>query len=259
MKKLLKALLAFVLIAGLTACSSGGGSDASVAKKTVEITVGISPDYPPYESLDTDNNIVGFDADMVALFPSYLNTDDTEYVFTWKQMAFENIITQIQGDQVELGIAGFTYDEERKVEWSKPYAGTSQVAVVAADSDIKTLADLEGKTLAAQTSTTGEEAAKGVKNAKVVSVSNVQEIFTSLTAKQYDAVIVDRSVAINYANAQGFVILEEPLMDEKNYIVAKEGNKEMIELINKAIDAFVASDDYKKLCEKYEIAPVETE
>ncbi|MBO6046639.1 MAG: transporter substrate-binding domain-containing protein [Erysipelotrichaceae bacterium] len=259
MKKLLKALLAFALIACMTACSSGGSSDASSAKKTVEITVGISPDYPPYESLDTNNEIVGFDADMVALFPSYLNTDDTEYVFTWKQMAFENIVTQIQGDQVELGIAGFTYDAERKVAWSQPYAGTSQVAVVAADSDIKTLKDLEGKTLAAQTSTTGETAAKEVKNAKVVSVTNVQEIFTALTAKQYDAVIVDRSVALNYAKAQGFKILEEPLMDEKNYIVAKEGNDEMIALVNKAIAAFIASDDYKKLCEKYEIAPVETE
>jgi len=256
MKKLMKVLLALAMMAGLAACGSSSSS-TSTEKNTVEIVVAVSPDYPPYESLDTDNNIVGFDADMVALFPGYLNTGDTEYVFTWKQMNFENIITQIQGGQAQIGISGFTYDEKREVEWSKPYAGSKEVAVVAADSDIKTLKDLEGKTIAAQTSTTGEEAAKGIKDAKVVSVANVQEIFTSLTAKQYDAVVVDQAVGTNYADAQGFRILEEPLVDESNFIIAKKGDTDTITLINKAIDAFIASDDYQTLCDKYGIAAAE--
>ena len=46
-------------------------------------------------------------------------------------------------------------------------------------------------------------------------------------------------------------MLEESLLDEENYIIAKEGNTEMIDLINKALDAFLASDDYDKLCDQY--------
>ena len=116
---------------------------------------------------------------------------------------------------------------------------------------------LEGKTVAAQSGSTGEKAAKEIKNANVVSVTNVQEIFSSLTSKQYDAVVVDLAVAQNYIKEQGFVMLEESLLDEKNYIIAKEGNDEMIDMINKCIDKFLASDDYKTLCEKYGLKQLE--
>lgn len=258
MKKLLKGLLVFAMALTVTACGSQEPADeAQSDKKVVEIKVAVSPDYPPYESLDTSGNIVGFDADMVALFPSYLNDDTTEYKFVWQQMDFTQIVTQIQGGQADLGIAGFTYSSDRVVAWSDPYAITSQVAVVAEGSDIKTLKDLEGKTLAAQTSTTGEDAAKGVKDAKVVSVDNAQQIFESLKSNQYDAVIVDYSVALNYVKNQGFVMLDEPLLDENNFIIAKEGNTEMIDIVNKALEKFVASDDYQKLCDKWDIKPLQ--
>ena len=122
---------------------------------------------------------------------------------------------------------------------------------------MKTVKDLEGKTIAAQSGSTGEKAAKEIKNANVVSVTNVQEIFSSLTSKQYDAVVVDLAVAQNYVKEQNFVMLEESLLDEKNYIIAKEGNDEMIDMINKCIDKFLASDDYKTLCEKYGLKQLE--
>lgn len=251
MKKLLKGLLVCAMALTVTAC--GGGETKENTNKTVkEINVAVSPDYAPYESLDKDGEtIIGFDADMVALFPSYLNDDNTEYKFVWHQMNFDNIVTQVQAGQVDLGISGFTYDKERKVAWSNPYTATAQVAVVNKDSNIKTIKDLEGKTIAAQSGATGEKAAKSIKNAKVVSVTNVQEIFSALTSKQYDAVVVDLAVAQNYVKEQGFIMLEESLLDEQNFIIAKEGNQEMVDLVNKALDKFLASDDYKTLCEKY--------
>lgn len=251
MKKLLKGLLVCAMALTVTAC--GGSETKENTNKTVkEINVAVSPDYAPYESLDKDGEtIIGFDADMVALFPTYLNDDTTEYKFVWHQMAFENIVTGVQAGQYDLGISGFTYDKKRKVAWSNPYTATAQVAVVNKDSDIKSVKDLEGKTIAAQSGATGETAAKSIKNAKVVSVTNVQEIFSALTSKQYDAVVVDLAVAQNYVKEQGFVMLEESLLDEQNYIIAKKGNQEMIDLVNKALDQFLASDDYKTLCEKY--------
>jgi len=251
MKKLLKGLLVAAMALTVTACG-GQEKETTTDKKVVEINVAVSPDYAPYESLDKDGKtIIGFDADMVALFPNYLNDDNTEYKFTWHSMNFENIVTQVQNGQVDLGISGFTYDEKREVSWSNPYTATAQVAVVNKDSNIKSVKDLEGKTIAAQSGATGETAAKSIKNAKVVSVTNVQEIFSSLTSKQYDAVVVDLAVAQNYVKEQGFVMLDESLLDEQNFIIAKKDNQEMIDLVNKALEKFLASDDYKTLCEKY--------
>ncbi len=78
-----------------------------------------------------------------------------------------------------------------------------------------------------------------------------KKFLSALTSHQYDAVVVDLAVAQNYVKEQGFVMLEESLLDEKNYIIAKEGNEDMINLVNKALDQFLASDDYTQLCEKY--------
>ena len=77
------------------------------------------------------------------------------YKLEFKQMDFDNIVTQLQGSQIDLGISGFTYDKERVVEWSNPYTATAQVAVLPKDSKIASAKDLEGKKIAAQTGATG--------------------------------------------------------------------------------------------------------
>ena len=279
MKKLLVALLALVMVAGCSSATDEAtvevteenveevveeivdevSEDATVTE-AVEITVGISPDYPPYESLTTDGEIVGFDADMVKLFEQYLTEEEgVEYTITFVQMDFDNIITQIQGDQVDLGISGFTYDDERVVEWSNPYLGTAHVAIVPAGSELASLDDLAGKKLAAQTGTTGEIAANEVEGAEVTGLKNAQDIMKCLGANQYDAAILDSGVAKEYASTGKFTILDGTLMDEKNFVIAKQGNTEIIEKINKCIEKFLASDDYAKMCEEYDLVPLTAE
>lgn len=257
MKKMMKAVAALGMAATLVAC--GGGQQPKADDNANVLTIGISPDYKPYEYLDKNNEMQGFDIDMVALFEGYLSEEGEDITLEFKQMDFDNIITQIQGDQVDLGISGFTYSEDRKVEWSNPYLGTSQVAVLPADSDIASVEDLKGKSLVAQTGATGEEAAKEVEDAEVTGLKNVQDIMNALSAHQYDAAIVDLGVAKNYVANGEFKMLEESLMDEKNYIIAKEGNKEVIDKMNKCIEKFLASEEYKEMCEKYDLSPLETE
>ena len=257
MKKFVKVALAAVMAVSVL----GVSSTSVMAKKSNKevITVGISPDYKPYESLNKKNKMVGFDIDMVKWFGKYLSKEEGKKVtFQFKQMDFDNIVTQLQGDQVDLGISGFTYSEDRKVEWSEPYLGSSQVAVVPNGSDITSVDQLEGKSLVAQTGATGEKAAKDVKDAQVTGLKNVQDIMNALSANQYDAAIVDLGVAKNYVKSDEFKMLDESLMDEQNYIIAKKGNTDMIEKMNTCIKKFLASDDYAKLCKKYDLSPLET-
>ena len=54
-------------------------------------------------------------------------------------------------------------------------------------------------------------------------------------------------------------MIEEPLVDEKNYIIAKQGNTEIIDLMNTCIEKFIASDEYTALCEEYGLTPVTAE
>ena len=239
-KKIVKVALAFAMTLSLVGL---GSQQVSAKDETETITVGISPDYKPYESLTKKNKMVGFDIDMVSHFQKYLSEEEGHTVkFKYKKMDFDNIITQINGGQVDVGISGFTYSKKRKVEWSDPYTKTGQVAVVAADSDMSSVDDLKDKKLVAQTGSTGEEAAKEQ---------------SSDTTGLKDAAVVDSAVAKEYASSGEYKVLDGSLKDEKNYIVAKKGNKKMIKKINKAIKEFKSSDDYQKLCDKYGVLPLD--
>lgn len=245
MKKLCKLSLVVAVLVGLTGCGSEVDSDVTT------ITIGTSPDYAPYESLDLDGNIVGFDPDMVEILESYLNEGDTKYALEFLPMSFDNIVSQLQGDQIDLGISGFTYKAERKVEWSIPYTATSQVVVVNTNSSITSIDELTGKVIGAQTAATGEDAANLIADATVITLSDMQLLFEGLNSNNYDAIVVDLAVANEYVANAGFVKLDGSLMDEENFIVAKEGNTDLIELINEALEKFINSEHYDELTDLY--------
>ena len=71
MKKLITTLFILMLILTLSACKTNESNT---------ILVGISPDYPPYESLTVDGEMVGFDIDMTNLFSKYLKEEGYDYV-----------------------------------------------------------------------------------------------------------------------------------------------------------------------------------
>lgn len=267
MKKLLMLGLSLVM---LTACSSTPTNtdkqdtptvspetqevawDSSLVQENI-ISIGVSPDYPPYESLDTSNQLVGFDIEFMEAIKNIIDVGEGKYTIEWVSMDFSTIISAIQMDQVDLGVAGFTYDAERDVLFSTPYTKSAAVVVVNEGSDIKTLDDIKGKSIAAQLGSTGETAAKGVEGAEVTSIANVNIMMESLKNNAYDAVIIDKPVAENFVKNAGFVMLEEPIQNDDTYVIAKKGNDLLMDKVNSAIEEFMQTEEYQKLLEKWEL------
>lgn len=259
MKKLVKIAAAMIMTCTvLTGCSSKGDNNSQanatwedqLGKKGV-IAIGISPDYPPYESLDANGNMEGFDIDMIAELQKYLGTQDAPYEIEWVQMSFDTIISSVQTGQVDLGVAGFTYDPDRDVLFSDPYMESGQVALVNPDSPIKTIEDLKNKKIGAQLGATAEKAANSIEGADVQAVSSVNVLVESLKSNALDAVIVDIPVAKGYVKNAGFVMLDEVLIDESTSIITAKNNDKLMEKVNEAVQSFKASDAYNELKEKW--------
>lgn len=245
MKKLLKLMLVAMMVFTVAGC--GGGSKDE--KQT--ILIGISPDYPPYESLDGDK-MVGFDVDMTKELFKIMNDNGCNYDYEFKQMSFDTISTSINSDQIDLGISGFTYHEDwENVIWSDKYNDSKQVALVAADSPIQSAADLEGKNIGAQLSSTGEQCANDINGANVKAVKDVKVLVETLNSGGIDAVILDEAVAKNYAKDSKYRMINESLLEEENLILAKKGNEDLMKDINKALKEFLKSDKYTELKEKW--------
>ena len=253
MKKLLICLLILLTTASLLGCQTKVDDTAKTwtdqLKSTDKIVIGISPDYPPFESLTTDNQIEGFDIDMINTLISYL-ADNMEIEFA--QMEFSTIVTAVQTGQVDIGLSGFTYDADRDVIFSEPYLSSAQVVLVKSDSTITSIADLSGKTVGAQLGTTGEEAANGIEGVtEVISFNDTLVGLESLNNNIIDAFVTDLAVATNYESTGNYVVLDEPLLDESMSIIIKNGNDLLAAKINELISQFTVSEEYQTLITKW--------
>lgn len=250
MKKLVKLLLVGLMSLTCVACGNNDKEDQTWTDQLIkegELLVAISPDYPPYGSIDENGNLIGFDIDMAEEIGKILGVK-----IVWDQMSFEATIDAVQLGQVDCGISGYTYDAERQVLFSDYYLKSKQVVLVKKDAGITTSADLNGKYVGAQLGTTGENCAKAIEGANVDVNKDAKLLVESLKAGQLDAVVIDVLVAQNYAaNDSSLTILEESLLDEENGIILPTTNKLLLEKLNEAIATFKASEAYTTLKNKW--------
>ena len=218
-----------------------------------KLIVGICSDYPPFESLDDEGNIVGFDADMAKYIGSVIvDSNGKPYEVEFVNMDFHNIISALQLSQVDLGIAAFSYSPERKCAFSDPYYSSAQVVAVRADSDFNTIEDLKGKLVVAGEGTVGFQAAsEKIEGAEITSAGgSYLTMFEMVRTGQCDAIVADGTVAQTYVDNGGFKIIDTLTSDEL-CIAVKEGNDVLVEAVNKAIEQFNASGKYNELRETW--------
>lgn len=253
MKKLAIYLLILLTAAALVGCQSKVDDTPKTwvdqLKTPTKLVIGISPDYPPFESLTTDGQIEGFDIDMINALMTYL---EEEIELEFAQMEFATIVTAVQTGQVDIGLSGFTYDADRDVIFSTPYLASAQVVIVKQGSAITSINDLSEKTVGVQLGTTGEEAANSIEGTKeVVSFNDTLVGLESLKNGIIDAFVTDLAVAKNYETTGEYVVLEETLLDESVSIIIKNENDLLADKINELIEQFVESDTYQTLIDKW--------
>src|SRR5512141_1690873 len=147
---LLSVLVAISLL--LSACSAGAGAKAKVRVATEAA-------YPPFETVDEQTkNLVGFDIDLMNAIAK-----NQGFEVEYKNTPFDSVLAGIGTCQFDAAISAITITEERgkKMNFSSPYINAGQVTTVRIDNTtINGPADLKGKTIGVQLSTTGEIEAK---------------------------------------------------------------------------------------------------
>ncbi len=116
-----------------------------------ELQVGTSSTYPPYEFLNTDGNLAGFDIDLMEAIGDKMGKK-----IVWTDTgSFDMLIPAIITEKLELIISGISATEERakRVLFSDIYEKSTGAFITALDSDIKGLEDLKGKVAAVQLGT----------------------------------------------------------------------------------------------------------
>lgn len=259
MKKAISVFMISILIIGLlAACGTStektSGSSAGEEKKV--LTMGTSADYPPFEYVETatSDEIIGFDIDLANLIAGELG-----YEVEVKDMDFNGLIGAIQADRVDFVMAGMTPTDERKesVDFSDVYYTAKHMIVSAKDSNIKSIDDLEGKTVGVQLASIQEGEAEKIGETvkiKVEKRTRIPELVQEIKAGRIDAAIIEDTVAEGYfknnPDLAGFTIEEENEEDAGSAIAFPKGSK-LTEEFNKVLKEKMENGEVEKLVVKW--------
>lgn len=249
MKKILAIVLSLIMITCIFAFTSCN-KDEKVLKMAT------SAGFPPYEYYENEK-ITGIDVEIAEAICEKLG-----YTLQVEDMKFNAVIDSVQSGGCDVGIAGITVTDKRleSVNFSTSYATGVQVIIVNEGSDITGPADLAGKKIGVQLSTTGDIYASeefgldenGNDNGLVIKYNYGSEAISALQGGAVDAVIIDNEPAKSFVNArEDLVILETEYIVEEYAIAVSKENTELLEDINAAIDALIADGTIDKILAKY--------
>jgi len=259
MKRFLVVLLGLILVVGVMGCSNSGGNDKQGKAKTTfdqitakgKIVVGTSADYKPFEYIDQDGKIVGFDVEIMKAVGKELGLK-VEFVDT----AFDGLIPSLKSKKYDVVVSAMTITEKREkaVDFTQPYFNAGQViAVMDNDDSIKSPEDLTGKVVGVQLGTTGDLKASEMENLKEIKrYEKMTQAYIELKNGRIDAVVNDLPVTAAYIMENPDVkIVGKPFTDENYGIAVREGDDKLEKEINGAITKLKENGTYDEIYNKW--------
>ena len=148
-----------------------------------------------------------------------------------------------------------TPERAKRVDFSQRYYIAGLGIVVNADNNtIKTAKDLEGKRVGVSIGSTGEEAARKIRDAKVRVFNSLNECYLELNNRGVDAVVNDIPTNDYYVVTAGkgkAKSLPVALTAEDLGIAVKKGNKELLAKIDSGLAKIKANGEFSKIYQKW--------
>lgn len=251
MKKKLTCLAATLALGAMLLSGCGNGNDNS-------LTVGFDAEYPPYGYMDENGEYTGFDLELAQAVCDLEGWELIKQPIVW-----DSKDNELNSGSIDCIWNGFTMDgREDDYAWSDPYVDNSQVIVVAADSGISQLTDLNGKIVGVQAASAAlsvledEEQQKALADTfgKLQEFSDYNTAFAELEAGSVDAIAMDIGVAqyqIDSRDNGKFVILNDHLNSEQYAIGFALNNTELRDTVNADLHTLKENGTFDSLAEKY--------
>lgn len=224
--------------------------------QTRTLTMGTSPDYPPYEFFDTSSGteeIVGFDIDIASLIAERL-----DFELEVSGMDFNGLIPALQAGRVDFVMAGMTPTPERleNADFSEIYFDAQNTIVALSDSEITTVEDLADTRLGVQLGSIQEGDANALMEADpsitVVPLNRIGEIIQEIKTGRIDAAIIEDTVAAGFVESNPelmFTVIESE--GESGSAIAFPKDSELVDEFNTVLAELAADGTIEALVVKW--------
>ncbi|MGX7417676.1 ABC transporter substrate-binding protein/permease [Carnobacterium gallinarum] len=245
-----KQLIGIVMLLSIIVGFWGGAStakaeDTSLAdiKKSGQLVMGTSADYPPYEfhaKLDGKDQIVGMDVLIAEKIAKNLGVK-----LVIRDMDYDSLLSALEAKKVDLVIAGMNPTDERRksVDFSDIYYQGGQFIIIRKEDKavFKEKSDFEGKTLGVQKGTMQETVAKEqIKNVEMMGLAKIPDLILALNTKKIDGIVLEEPSALAYiSNDKNLAYIDGKFELEENQqgsaIAFRKGSASLVSAVNDAI------------------------
>jgi len=234
---------------------AAGAAQAEMRK----VVIGTEGAYPPFNWIDANGELQGFDVDIAKALCKAANFECTFVVQDW-----DGIIPGLIAKKYDAIIASMSITEERKekVDFTGKYYNTPAKFVAAKGGEFEFTAEgMAGKVIGVQRATIHENFVRdNFPDADVRSYATQDEANADLAAGRLDLVLAD-SVALD----EGFLKTDQgaccqfvgpDYSDPKWFgegagIAIRKGEEDLVAAFNKAIETIRADGTYKAINDKY--------
>lgn len=215
----------------------------SAQASEASLTMGVSPDYPPFEFKKNDK-IEGFDIEAAKLIAKELG-----FKLNIVEMDFNNIIPALNSNKINFAISSLsaTPDRVNNIDFSINYYTTSFSIISLKDSKINNLSEAKGKILGAQLGSTMAEFAKSSDSKNVFELSSNIQLIEEVLLKRIDGVVLETAQAENFVkNNENLTYINVP-SNQEGYAVAFKKNSPLLKDFNRAIEKLKNNKELDKL------------
>lgn len=277
MKKIIAMILAMVMMMSLAACS--GGATSGVEDGV--LTVGMECAYAPYNWTQTDDsngavpiaNVPGAYANGYDVMMAKKICEANGWQLEIRKLDWDSLVPAVQTGEIDCAIAGqsMTAERDELVDFAGPYIYASIVCLVQKDSPLASatgISQLSGSCTSQRGTIWYDTCLPQIKGANIQSAADdAGAMLMAVSSGTCDFVCTDMPTAqgavISYPNLMildfsgsndDFQVSEE----EVNIgISVREGNKTLLDAMNKVLDPMNADDFNAMMAEAVAIQPIE--
>lgn len=251
MKRSLRYLTFILLMMGLSAVlfacggskddKAAGDNEASADEEIDKLVVGTDATYAPMEYMDEDGEIAGIDIEIVKAIAEEVGVE-----VEFKNIGWEPLFPAVDSGEVDFAVSSITITDEREenFDFTEPYYVANQLILVPEDSDIANFEELKDKRVSAQINTTGHIVVQdllGKTSTNIVAAETMPLAISEMLNGNADASVGDNSTVNEYIknnpNAKVKTIEDDSFEKEYYGLMVKKGNTEVVDLLNKGIQA----------------------
>ncbi|QKF64205.1 substrate-binding periplasmic protein [Campylobacter corcagiensis] len=218
------------------------------------LKVGTQVNYEPFAYVGVNFKLMGFEPD---LLEEISKKAGFEYEFV--TMEYDELIPALVNNKIDIIASSMSITSQRmdKVNFTNPYYNSSTAYVkLKSRDDIGTKDDLAGKNIGVMEGREQEILASKIPNAKVKPVKNGYSGIMLLESGSVDVLMLDEAVGDHYArksvNKEVFLV-EEYVSLGFAFAVSKDGDPELINSLNMALDELMLDGTYDELLKKYNL------